>query len=110
MAWQASSDEGAEDSAIAPLCEEQGNRDSLSVQSESDNVEAGNSAKTPTGIENATQKDAEGKPPYEAETSKDGGVTAEPEGPEKDAESKPEVENEAAKEGAEKTTAVKGGE
>ena len=40
LAWQASSDEGAEDSSIAPLCEEQGNRDALSVPSENDNDEA----------------------------------------------------------------------
>ena len=40
LAWQASSDEGVEDSAIAPLCEEQGNRDALSVPSENDNDKA----------------------------------------------------------------------
>ena len=34
LAWQASSDEGAEDSSIAPLCEERGNRDALSVSDE----------------------------------------------------------------------------
>ena len=32
-AWQTSSDEDVEDSAIAPLCEEQGNGDALSVPS-----------------------------------------------------------------------------
>ena len=40
LAWQTSSDEGGEDSAIAPLCEEQGNRDALSVPSENGNDEA----------------------------------------------------------------------
>ena len=40
LAWQTSSDEGGEDSAIAPLCEEQGNRDALSVPSENDNNDA----------------------------------------------------------------------
>ena len=40
LAWQASSDEGGEDSAIAPLCEEQENRDALSVPSENGNDEA----------------------------------------------------------------------
>ena len=39
-AWQTSSDEGVEDSTIAPLCEEQGNRDALSVPSENGNDEA----------------------------------------------------------------------
>lgn len=37
LAWQTSSDEGGEDSAIAPLCEEQGNGDALSVPSENGN-------------------------------------------------------------------------
>lgn len=37
LAWQVASDEGGEDSAIAPLCEEQGNRDALSVPSENGN-------------------------------------------------------------------------
>ena len=40
LAWQTSSDEGVEDSAIAPLCEEQGNRDALSVSDENGNDEA----------------------------------------------------------------------
>ena len=40
LAWQTSSDEGVEDSAIAPLCEEQGNGDALSVPSENGNDEA----------------------------------------------------------------------
>ena len=40
LAWQTSSDEGGEDSAIAPLCEEQGNGDALSVPSENGNDEA----------------------------------------------------------------------
>lgn len=40
LAWQASSDEDGEDSAIAPLCEEQGNGDALSVSDENGNDEA----------------------------------------------------------------------
>ena len=40
LAWQTSSDEGGEDSAIAPLCEEQGNGDALSVSDENGNDEA----------------------------------------------------------------------
>lgn len=40
LAWQAASDEGIEDSAIAPLCEEQGNGDVPGVASENDNDEA----------------------------------------------------------------------
>lgn len=40
LAWQASSDEGVEDYAIAPLCEEQGNGDVPGVASENDNDEA----------------------------------------------------------------------
>lgn len=40
LAWQTSSDEGVEDSTIAPLCEEQGNGDALSVPSENGNDEA----------------------------------------------------------------------
>lgn len=40
LAWQTSSDEGDENSAIAPLCEEQGNGDALSVPSENDNNDA----------------------------------------------------------------------
>ena len=40
LAWQTSSDEGVKDSAIAPLCEEQGNGDALSVPSENGNDEA----------------------------------------------------------------------
>ena len=40
LAWQTSSDEGDKDSTIAPLCEEQGNRDALSVSDENGNDEA----------------------------------------------------------------------
>ena len=39
-AWQTSSDEGDKDSTIAPLCEEQGNGDALSVSDENGNDEA----------------------------------------------------------------------
>ena len=41
LAWRASSDEGVEDSAIAPLCDDQGNGDMLSVPSENNNSEPG---------------------------------------------------------------------
>ena len=37
LAWQAASDEGGKDYAIAPLCEEQGNRDALNVSDENGN-------------------------------------------------------------------------
>ena len=40
LAWQTSSDEGDKDSTIAPLCEEQENRDALSVSDENSNDEA----------------------------------------------------------------------
>ena len=40
LAWQTSSDEGDKDSTIAPLCEEQGNGDALSVSDENGNDEA----------------------------------------------------------------------
>ena len=40
LAWQAASDEGIEDSAIAPLCEEQGHGKALNIPSENDNDEA----------------------------------------------------------------------
>ena len=49
LAWQTSSDEGGEDSAIAPLCEEQGNRDALSVPSENDNNDADEAASKTDG-------------------------------------------------------------
>ena len=39
LAWQTSSDEGGEDSTIAPLCEEQGNGDALNVSDENGNDE-----------------------------------------------------------------------
>ena len=117
LAWRASGDEDGEDSAVAPFSEEQGNRNALSVPSKSDN-DAGNSTKPFAGSLDATQNDAEGKPPLVEKTSKESGVTTEPEGAEKDAEGKPAIENEATKEdvsaivpeGAEKATAVKSGE
>lgn len=40
LTWQTSSDEGDKDSTIAPLCEEQENRDALSVSDENSNDEA----------------------------------------------------------------------
>ena len=40
LAWQTSSDEGVENSAVAPLCDEQGNGDALGVPSDNGNDEA----------------------------------------------------------------------
>ena len=49
LAWQTSSDEGVKDSTIAPLCEEQGNGDALSVPSENDNNDADEAASKTDG-------------------------------------------------------------
>ena len=65
LAWQASSDEGGEDSAIAPLCEEQGNRDALSVSDENGNDE------------NASKTDGEASADSEAEGSNTASATDE---------------------------------
>lgn len=118
LAWRTSSDEGVDDSAIAPLCDEQGNGDALSVPSESDELEAGSSAKTSTDVMDATQKAAEGVPTPEEKASKESSAAAEDEGAEKTGISNPEGASEATKEdvsaivpeGAEKNGAVKGGE
>ena len=59
LAWQASSDEGAEDSSIAPLCEEQGNRDALSVPSENDNDEAASKTDGEPSVDTATKGNAD---------------------------------------------------
>ena len=115
LAWRTSNDEGVDDSVIAPLCDEQGNGDALSIPNESDNVEAGSRAKTSTDVVNATRKNIEGKPMHEEKTPKESDVTTETEGAEKDAEGEPAVENEATKEdvaaivpeGAEKATVKK---
>ena len=56
LAWQTSSDEGVEDSTIAPLCEEQGNGDALSVPSENGNDEAASK----TDGEASTDSETEG--------------------------------------------------
>ena len=109
LAWQASSDEGAEDSAIAPPCEKRENKNALSVPSESDELETGSSAKTSTDVVDATQKAVEEKAPEESSAA------AETESSEKTGESKPKVVNEATKEdatvivpeGAEESTAAK---
>lgn len=96
---------------------------STAVNAASDpaNNDATIAAMTSTGNtqgESAIQEATEGKPPHEAKTSKESGMTTEPDGVEKDAEAKPAVENEATKEDAtatvpedvEKATAVKSGE
>ena len=118
LAWQASSDEGVENSAIAPLCEEQGKGDSLSVADENGNVETGRNANTTIDVADATQKAVEAKPSLEEKGTKESGMTTEPDGVEKDAEAKPAVEDEATKEdvtttepeGVEKTAVKKSGE
>ena len=56
LAWQASSDEGVEDSTIAPLCEKQGNGDALSVSSGNDNNKTANK----TDGEASADSEAEG--------------------------------------------------
>ena len=118
LAWQASSDEGAEDSAIAPPCEKRGNGDALSVGAENGKVETGSGANTTTDVADATQKAVEAKPSLEEKGTKKSDMTTEVEDAEKNGESKPEVASMATKEGAsatvpegaEKNGAVKGGE
>ena len=96
---------------------------STAVNAASDpaNNDATIAAMTSTGNtqgESAIQEATEGKPPHEAKTSKESGMTTEPDGVEKDAEGKLAAENEATKEdvtaivpeGAEKAVAVKSGE
>ena len=85
LAWRTSSDEGVDESAIAPLCDERGNGDALSIPNESDNVEAGSRAKTSTDVVNATRKNIEGKPMHEEKAPEERDVTTETEGAEKTA-------------------------
>ena len=59
LAWQTSSDEGSEDSAIAPLCEEQGNGDALSVPSENGNDEAASKTDGEPSVDTATEDNAD---------------------------------------------------
>lgn len=94
----AASVEGAEDTTIAPLYEEQGNGNALSVSSESDELEAGRSAKTSTDVVDATQKAVEGVPSLEEKGTKKSDMTTETVDTEKPAESKPEVAGMATKE------------
>lgn len=118
LAWRTSSDEGVDDSVIAPLCEEQGSRNAFNVPSESDKLETGRSAKTSTDVVDATQKAVEGVPSLEEKGTKKSDMTTETEGAEKNGESKLEVAGKATKEsasaaipeGAEENGAVKGGE
>ena len=56
LAWQTSNDEGVEDSAITPLCEEQENGDALSVSSRNDNNKTANK----TDGEASADSEAEG--------------------------------------------------
>lgn len=58
LAWQTSSDEGGEDSAIAPLCEEQGNRDALSVPSENGNDETASKTDGKASADSETEGNA----------------------------------------------------
>ena len=55
LAWQASSDEDGEDSAIAPLCEEQGNRDALRVSDENGNDKAVSKTDGETSADSETE-------------------------------------------------------
>ena len=55
LAWQASSDEGVEDYAIAPLCEEQGNRDALRVSDENGNDKAVSKTDGETSADSETE-------------------------------------------------------
>lgn len=54
-AWQTSSDEGVEDSTIAPLCEEQGNRDALRVSDENGNDKAVSKTDGETSADSETE-------------------------------------------------------
>ena len=118
LAWRTSSDEGVDESAIAPLCDERGNGDALSVGAENGKVETGSGANTTTDVADATQKAVEAKPSLEEKGTKKSDMTTEAEDAEKNGESKPEVAGMATKEGASATVpegaeengAVKGGE
>ncbi len=118
LAWRTSSDEGVDDPAIAPLCDEQGNGNALSIPNESDKLEAGNGAKTSTEVADATQKAVEGVPTPEEKVSEKSNVSTEHEGTGETGINKLEVVSEATKEnasaivteGSEKTGAVKSGE
>ena len=57
-AWQTSSDEGVEDSTIAPLCEEQGNRDALSVSDENGNDKDASKTDGETSADSETEGNA----------------------------------------------------
>lgn len=58
-AWQTSSDEDVEDSAIAPLCEEQGNGDALSVPSKNYADETSSKADSEPPVDTATKGNAD---------------------------------------------------
>ena len=58
LAWQASSDEDGEDSAIAPLCEEQGNGKALSVPSKNSNDEAASKTDDEASADSETEGNA----------------------------------------------------
>ena len=60
LAWQASSDEDGEDSTIAPLCEEQGNRDALSVSDENGNDKDADEAASKTDGKASADSETEG--------------------------------------------------
>lgn len=57
-AWQTSSDEGVEDSAIAPLCEEQGNGKALSVPNGNGNDEAASKTDGEASADSETEDNA----------------------------------------------------
>ena len=58
LAWQTSSDEGDEDSTIAPLCAEQGNRDALSVSDENGNDEVASKTDGEASADSETEGNA----------------------------------------------------
>lgn len=58
LAWQTSSDESVDDSAIAPLCEEQGNRDALSVSDENGNDKDASKTDGETSADSETEGNA----------------------------------------------------
>lgn len=74
-AWQTSSDEDVEDSAIAPLCEEQGNGDVPGVASENDNDEADEAA-SKTDVEPSVDGATKGNTEQEAGSGQEVDIAA----------------------------------
>ena len=74
-AWQTSSDEDVEDSAIAPLCEEQGNGDVPGIASENDNDEADEAA-SKTDVEPSVDGATKGNTEQEAGSGQEVDIAA----------------------------------